>query len=149
MCHYVVQELEPGETCKVLCRLPQHYERLLFYFCLSDGEVRAGKAAFVYGSCTFGLNRFDTVRRKYEAVKEDLESQKTEILALWQSHSQALAQPQPRPQSASQSHSSMEKLAVWKQSWRWLTERIRRLRGKPIWPGAVLESLIFSTIKGV
>ena len=75
----------------------------------------AGKAAFVCGSCTCRLNRFDTIRRKYEAVKEDLEAQKREILALWQA--QAQAQPQPRPQrvpcdSASQSDSSMENLAV-------------------------------------
>ena len=47
---------------------------------LSDSEVSqylgAGKAAFVCGSCTCRLNRFDTIRRKYEAVKEDLEAQK-------------------------------------------------------------------------
>ena len=62
----------------------------------------AGKAAFVCGICTCRLNRFDTIRRKYEAVKEDLEAQKRVILALqWQSHpqAQAPAQPQPRPQS--------------------------------------------------
>ena len=75
-------------------------------------------------------------RRKYEAVKEDLEAQEREIL-LWQSQAQAQAQAQlqPRPQrvscdSASQLDSSMEKLAVWTQIWRWLAERIRALRGK-------------------
>ena len=106
---------------------------------LSDGEVShylgAGKAAFVCGSCTCGLNRFDTIRRKYEAVKEDLEAQKRDILALWRAQARQ-AQPQPRPQrvscdSASQSDSSMENLAVWTQIWRWLAERIRALRGKP------------------
>ena len=63
-------------------------------FCLSDGEVSqylgAGKATFVCGSCTCRLNRFDTIRRKYEAVKEDLEAQEREIL-LWQSRAQAQA----------------------------------------------------------
>ena len=87
---------------------------------LSDSEVSqylgAGKAAFVCGSCTCRLNRFDTISRKYEAVKEDLEVQKREILTLWR----AQAQPQPRPQrvscdSASQSDSSMENPAVWTQ----------------------------------
>ena len=58
-----------------------------------------------------GLIGFDTIRRKYEPVK-DLEVQEREIL-LWQ----AQPQLQPRPQrvscdSASQSDSSMEKLAV-------------------------------------
>ena len=78
---------------------------------------RAGKAAFVCGSCTCRLNRFDTVRRKCEAVKEDLEVQKREVLALWRVQAQAQAQPQPHPQrvlcdSASPSDSSMENLAV-------------------------------------
>ena len=91
-------------------------------FCLSEGEVSqylgAGEATFVCGSCTCRLDRFDTIRRKYEPVKEDLEAQEREIL-LWQSQAQAQAQAQlqPRPQrvscdSASQSDSSMEKLAV-------------------------------------
>ena len=88
-------------------------------FCLSDGEVSqylgAGEATFVCGSCTCRLNRFDTIRRKYEPVK-DLEAQEREIL-LWQSWAQAQAQLQPRPQrvscySSSQSDSSMEKLIV-------------------------------------
>ena len=62
------------------------------------------------------LNRFDTIRRKYEAVKEDLEAQEREIL-LWQSQAQAQVQPQPHPQrvsgdSASQSDSSSENLAA-------------------------------------
>ena len=66
--------------------------------------------------CTCRLNRFDTIRRKYEAVKEDLEVQKRKIL-LWQSQAQAQAQLQPHPQRVScdctsQSDSSMEKLAV-------------------------------------
>ena len=90
-------------------------------FRLSDGEVSQslgpGKAAFVCGSCTCRLNRFDTIRRKYEAVKGDLEAQKREILALCMAVKAQLAQPQPRPQtvscdSASQSNSSMENLAV-------------------------------------
>ena len=89
---------------------------------LSDGKVSqylgAGKATFVCGSCTCRLHRFDAIRRKYEAVKEDLEAQKREILALWRA--QAQAQPQPHPQrvscdSASQLDSSMEKLPVWTQ----------------------------------
>ena len=102
---------------------------------LSDGKVSqylgAGKAAFVCGSCTCRLNRIDTIRQKYEAVKEDFEAQKRQILALWW----AQAQPQPCPQrvscdSASQSNSSTENLAVWTQIWRWLAERIRVLWGK-------------------
>ena len=105
-------------------------------FCLPDGEVSqylgAGNATFVCGSCTCRLNRFDTIRWKYEAVKEDLQAQEREIL-LWQS--QAQAQLQPRPQRVScdfvrQSDSSMEKLAVWTQIWHWLAEIIRVLRGK-------------------
>ena len=109
-------------------------------FCLSDGEVSqylgGRRGYFVCGSCTCRLNRFDAIRRKYEPVKEDLEAQEREIL-LWQSQAQAQsqAQLQPRPQrvscdSASQSDSSMEKLAVWTQIWGWLAERIRALRGK-------------------
>ena len=75
--------------------------REMICFCLSDGKVSqylgAGKATFVCGSCTCRLNRSDTIvfRRKYEAVREDLEAQEREIL-LWQS--QAQAQLQPRPQ---------------------------------------------------
>ena len=116
MCHYVVQELEPGETCRIACRLPQHCERL-FVLAFSSAKCHS----IVCGSCTCGLNKFDTISQKYEAVKENLEVQKRKALALglWQSHLQAQAQPQPRPQrvscdSASQLGGSMEKLAVWK-----------------------------------
>ena len=106
--------------------------------CLSNGEVSqylgAGKATFVCGSCTCRLNRFDTIRQKYEAIKEDLEVQEREIL-LWQSQAQVQAQLQPRPQrvscdSARQSDSSRENLAVWTQIWRWLAARICALREK-------------------
>ena len=31
MCHYVVQELEPGKTCRVLRRLPQPCEKLFIF----------------------------------------------------------------------------------------------------------------------
>ena len=124
-------------------------------FCLTDGEVSqylgVGQATYVCDSCTCRLNRFDTIRRKYEAVKEDLEVQEREIL-LWQSQAQVQAQLQPRRQKvscdrASQSDSSMEKLAVWTQIWRWLAEIIRA-SGKNQWPGVVPESLISSTAKG-
>ena len=57
-------------------------------FCLCDCKVSqylgAGKATFVCDSCTCRLNRFDTIRRKYEAVKEDLEVQEREILLCMQ-----------------------------------------------------------------
>ena len=93
-------------------------ETIKFCFYLFDGEVSqylgAGKAAFVYGSCTCRLNRFDTTRRKYEAVKEDLEEQTREILALWQSYPQAQAQLQPRPQSA-----RANRIVPWKT---WLSQ---------------------------
>ena len=107
-------------------------------FCLSDGKVSqylgTGKATFVCGVCTCRLNRFDTTRRKYEAVKEGLEAQDRKILP-WQSQAQVQAQLQPRPRRVSrdrvsQSDNSMEKLAVWTQVWHWLAERIRALRGK-------------------
>ena len=63
-----------------------------------------------------GLIDLDTIRRKYEAVKEDLEVQERKIL-LWQSQAQAQTQLQSRPQrvscdSASKLNSSMEKMAV-------------------------------------
>ena len=134
-----------------------HCERLIC-FCLSNGAVSQylGQkgTAFVCGSCTCRLNRFDTIRQKYEAVKEDIEVQGREIL-LWQSQPQAQAQLQPCPQrascdSVSQSDSSMERLAVWTQIWRCMIgwENSRAL-GIDQWPGAVPQSLIFSTAKGV
>ena len=120
MCHHVVQELKPGKTCGLLCHLPQHYEAWeTICICLSDSKVSqylgAGKAAFVCGSCTFRLNRFDTIRQEYEAVKEDLEVQKRGRMTLWQSHPRtgtgsATATPTV---CTSQSDSTMDKLAVW------------------------------------
>ena len=93
-----------------------------FFFCLSDGEVSqylgAGEAAFVRGCCTCRLNRFDTVRRKYKAVIEDLKAPKREVSALWQSHPQAQAQPQPRPQRVSCDSASKSDSSVEKQIWR-------------------------------
>ena len=94
-------------------------------------------AAFVCGSCTCRLNRSDTIRRKYEAVKEDLEAHKKKMKS-WlygshtkdrtktvfghthrHSHSHSHAHKMCHVHdSASQSDSSMEKMAVRKQIWR-------------------------------
>ena len=57
--------------------------------------------------------KFDTAGRKCEAVKEDLEVPKTEILTLQQSHPQAQPRPQRVPcDSARTLDSFTEKLAV-------------------------------------
>ena len=102
---------------------------------LSDDKVSqylgAGKAAFVCGSCTCLLNRFDTIRWKYEAVKEDLEAQKRDIWHYGRHrHRLSHSHTHMACDSASQSDSSIENLAVWTQIWRWLAKRIHTLQGK-------------------